>query len=206
MNKSESIAKLAAAMAKAQSQVGIAIKNAINPHLKNKYADLGAVWDAVSPALVDHGLSVVQMPAPSDDGRLHMETVLLHESGEWISNVMVMPLSKADPQGYGAALTYARRYALASLMGVTQDDDDGERAVARREEAGSEPSAETQHKQLKSLLTTYGRDWTQLSAVIMNGKYKDAEMTDVTVADMATMIKFVEGRIHEAKNKQSAAQ
>lgn len=134
MNKSESIAKLAVAMVKAQTQVGIAIKNAINPHLKNKYADLGAVWDAIAPAMKEYDLAVVQMPAPSDDGRLHLETVLLHESGEWLSNVMVMPLAKQDPQGYGAALTYARRYALAALMGVTQDDDDGARAVASQKQ------------------------------------------------------------------------
>lgn len=137
MQKSESIAKLAMAMCKAQAKVGIAHKNAVNPHLKNRYADLGAVWDAVSSALQENALSVLQMPSPSDDGKLHLETVLMHESGEWLSSVMVMPISKQDPQGYGSALTYARRYALASLMGVTQDDDDGARAVAseKRSEA-----------------------------------------------------------------------
>lgn len=137
MNKSETIASLAAAMCEAQAKVGIAIKNAVNPHLKNKYADLGAVWDACSNALESSGLSVLQMPCPSDDSKLHLETMLMHKSGEWLSSVLVMPLTKQDPQGYGSALTYARRYALAALMGVTQDDDDGARTVAseKRNEA-----------------------------------------------------------------------
>ena len=130
MNRSETITKLAAAMAKAQPKVAVAEKNSVNPHLKNKYANLGAVWDAVAVVLEENDLSVIQMPAPSDDGKLHLETVLMHGSGEWISSIMVMPLSKQDPQGYGSALTYARRYALAALMGVTQDDDDGARSIA----------------------------------------------------------------------------
>lgn len=204
MNKSDSIAKLAMAMVKAQTQVGIAIKNAVNPHLKNKYADLGAVWDAIAPAMKEHGLAAVQMPAPSDDGRLHLETVLLHESGEWLSNVTVMPLAKQDPQGYGAALTYARRYALAALMGVTQDDDDGERAVARRNDAENEPANEMQLTGLLNILRQYGRTWEQLSDVIMAGRYKGMGIAALTSGDAATCIKFVEGRLHDAKNKQPA--
>jgi len=130
MNKSESIAKLSAALVKCQSLIGDAKKNAQNPHLKNKYANLGSVWDAISPALETTKLAVVQMPCPSDDGKLHMETTLVHESGEFIGSTIVMPLPKQDPQGYGSALTYARRYALCSLLGVVQDDDDGQAATA----------------------------------------------------------------------------
>lgn len=204
MNKSDSIAKLAAAMVKAQTQVGIAIKNAVNPHLKNRYADLGAVWDAIAPAMKEYGLAAVQMPAPSDDGRLHLETMLLHESGEWMSSIMVMPLAKQDPQGYGAALTYARRYALAALMGVTQDDDDGDRAVTRRAETESAPATETQLTALLNVLRQYGRTWEQLSDAILSGAYKGLDMATLTVGDAATCIKFVEGRLHDAKNKQPA--
>lgn len=132
MNSSEKINELAAAFAKAQPMVGVAIKNAVNPHLKNRYADLGSVWDACAEALKSCGLSVIQMPKESDDGKLHLETMLLHTSGQWLSGVAVVPLTKQDAQGYGSALTYARRYGLASLMGVTQDDDDGERSSASK--------------------------------------------------------------------------
>lgn len=124
MNKSESVSKIFPALVKAQSVVGSAQKNKVNPHLKSKYADLGSVWDAIGPALETHKLAAIQSPQPSDDGHLHLETMIIHESGEWISGTVVMPLPKKDPQGYGSALSYARRYHLASMLGVVQDDDD----------------------------------------------------------------------------------
>ena len=132
MQTSGSINELADALVTAQPKIGVAIKNAVNPHLKNKYADLGAVWDACSDALKSCHLSVIQMPQPSDDGKLHLETILMHKSGQWISGVAVVPIAKQDAQGYGATLTYARRYGLAALLGITQDDDDGERACASK--------------------------------------------------------------------------
>ena len=142
MKHSETVGKVAAALCKAQPKVGIALKNAVNPHLRNKYADIGAVWDAISSALEQHGLAVTQMPSPSDDGKLHLTTTLWHESGEYMSSTMVMPISKQDPQGYGSALTYARRYSLAALMGVTQDDDDGARAVASEKRSEAQQAVE----------------------------------------------------------------
>lgn len=135
ISRSETSAKVSAAYVAASARVKVAIKNAVNPHLKNKYADLGAVQDACADALEANHLAVMQCPVPSDDNKLHLETMLIHESGEWISAIMVIPLPKQDPQGYGATLTYARRYGLAAMMGVTQDDDDGERAVASEAEA-----------------------------------------------------------------------
>ena len=130
MEKSESIAKVSMALVKAQSLIGDAKKNAQNPHLKNRYANLGSVWDAIAPALEASKLAVIQLPTPSDDGKLHLTTMLIHESGEYIGDTLVMPLPKQDPQGYGSALTYGRRYGLCSLLGVVQDDDDGNQATA----------------------------------------------------------------------------
>lgn len=124
MIRSETSSKVFAAIVKAQLLIGGAQKNAVNPHLKNKYANLEAVWDAVSPALEANKLAVIQSPQPSDDNKLHLETMIIHESGEFISGTLVMPLPKQDPQGYGSALTYARRYHLSSMLGVVQDDDD----------------------------------------------------------------------------------
>lgn len=128
MIRSETFAKISAALVKAQHLIGGAQKNAVNPHLKNKYANLESVWDAVSPALESNKLAVIQSPQPSDDGKLHLETMIIHESGEFISGTLVMPLPKQDPQGYGSALTYARRYHLSSMLGVIQDDDDASSA------------------------------------------------------------------------------
>lgn len=129
--QSETIGNLATALAAFQWSAESAKKNAQNPHLKNKYADLGAIWEAVRDTLGDNGLAVVQLPMPSEPGTLKLRTQLLHKSGEWLASELVMPIAKQDPQGYGSALTYARRYALAALLGVTQEDDDAVSATHR---------------------------------------------------------------------------
>lgn len=141
MIKSDASAKIFAAIVKAQQLIGGAQKNAVNPHLKNKYANLEAVWDAVSPALEANKLAVIQSPQPSEDSKLHLETMIIHDSGEFISGVLVMPLPKQDPQGYGSALTYARRYHLSSMLGVVQDDDDAATASKGSPTAAAEEIA-----------------------------------------------------------------
>lgn len=125
MKTSETIAKIAVALLEAQKGITFASKDATNPHFKNRYADLPAVVDAVKPALNDAGIAFIQSAGPSDDSKLHLTTRLIHTSGEWIEDTLVMPLPKQDPQGYGSAMTYARRYALAAITGLYQDDDDG---------------------------------------------------------------------------------
>lgn len=128
MKTSESISKISAALLKAQRAITFASKDATNPHFKNKYADLPAVIDAIKPALNEAGIMFLQTPSPSDSGSLALTTRLLHESGEWIEDMATLPLPKNDPQGYGSAMTYARRYALAAITGLYQDDDDGNAA------------------------------------------------------------------------------
>lgn len=128
MKTSETITKIAEALLTAQKAISFAAKDAKNPHFKNTYADLPAVVNAVKPALNDAGIVFIQSGSPSDDGRLHLTTRLLHSSGEFLEDTLVMPLPKQDPQGYGSAMTYARRYALAAIAGLYQDDDDGNAA------------------------------------------------------------------------------
>ncbi|MYZ41387.1 ERF family protein [Schauerella aestuarii] len=128
MKHSESIKAIAPALLAAQKAIEFAKKDSNNPHFKSKYADLSAVVEAVKPALNAAGIVYIQTASPSDDGKLHLTTTLMHESGEWIGDTLVMPLPKQDPQGYGSALTYGRRYALAAITGVYQDDDDGNAA------------------------------------------------------------------------------
>lgn len=125
MKTSESLTKIAPALLEAQKSITFAAKDATNPHFRNKYADLPAVVDAIKPALNDAGISFLQAATPSDDDKLHLTTRLIHSSGEWIEDTLVIPLPKQDPQGYGSAMTYARRYALAAMTGLYQDDDDG---------------------------------------------------------------------------------
>lgn len=128
MNTSESIGKIAPALLKAQKAITFAVKDANNPHFKSTYADLGSVIDACKPALNEAGIAFMQMPAPSETGTIALTTRLVHESGEWIESTATCPLPKNDPQGYGSANTYLRRYALAAAVGLYQDDDDGNAA------------------------------------------------------------------------------
>lgn len=132
MEKSEKIGTLAAALVAAQPKIEGATKDKENPAFRGaKYADLASVMDACKDALNEQGITVVQSPQPSDVGKLSLETVLLHKSGEWISGTITMPLAKNDPQGYGSALTYARRYGLAAMVGVCPEDDDGNAASGK---------------------------------------------------------------------------
>lgn len=140
MNKSDSIANLALALCKAQASMDKAKKSSANPFFKSKYADLSSVWEACGASLSENDLSIAQMPCEAPEGYAGLETVLMHKSGEWISNVMWTPLTKKDPQGFCSALTYARRYGLSSMVGVcTMDqDDDGEAAMGRNDKKRTE--------------------------------------------------------------------
>jgi hypothetical protein len=120
--RSAEIAKLAAALCKAQAAMGGAKKDSTNPHFKNKYADLGSVWDAVRKPLTDNGLAVVQFPRTTRNG-VEIETTLLHVSGEYMSDVLWMPVLKMDAMSVGSAITYGRRYSLMSVTGIAPVND-----------------------------------------------------------------------------------
>lgn len=128
MTHSEPINELAAALAKAQALIQGAVKDSTNPHFKSRYADLASVWDACRKPLTDHGLSVAQTTGTAEDGRVRVTTLLLHASGQWIADDLLMKPVKDDPQGVGSCITYARRYALAAMVGVAPEDDDGNAA------------------------------------------------------------------------------
>lgn len=136
--KSETIGALAAALAKAQSQISGAVKDAANPFFKSKYADLESVWQACRKPLTDNGLSVVQTTHYTSD-TLMLITTLMHASGEWIAGEMPVLMKDYSPQAQGSGLTYARRYALAALVGVYQTDDDGEAAMSRKPDMKLDP-------------------------------------------------------------------
>lgn len=132
MRTSDSIKELATALAKAQAVMAGAKKDATNPHFRSKYADLASVWEACRDALTANGIAVVQMTEPSGEQEVRVITALFHSSGEWVSGILALPVTKADAQGYGSALTYARRYALAAAVGVAPEDDDGNAAAAAK--------------------------------------------------------------------------
>lgn len=131
-----SFTKVAAAFVKAQKEFGPALKSAVNPaFVRNgkggRYADLAACVEAVIDALNNNNIALTQRLSPCDNGVI-IETVFVHESGEVMtSGQLHVPAAKQDPQGYGSALTYARRYSLMAACGIAPEDDDGNAASGK---------------------------------------------------------------------------
>jgi hypothetical protein len=127
----DTFSKVASALVKAQKEFGPALKSSSNPHFKSRYADLAACVEAVVESLNNNGIALTQRVSPSDNGVI-VETVFIHESGEIINcGQLHVPASKHDAQGYGSALTYARRYSLMAACGIAPEDDDGNAASKR---------------------------------------------------------------------------
>lgn len=145
MKTSESIKELAAALAKAQGAFDHAKKDVKNEFFKSKYADLASVIDAAKKPLSDNGLSVCQVCETTESGDIRLETILMHSSGEFISGSYPIRPVKGDPQAYGSAITYARRYAFSAITGIAADDDDGN--VASQGAPYKAPPKATEQKQ-----------------------------------------------------------
>lgn len=205
MNKSESIAALATAVAMAQGEVENADKNSTNPHFRSKYADLAEILNTVRPVLSKHGLSVMQFPSFSD-GVAHVETVIAHKSGEWMSETCSAPVQKADPQGVGSALTYLRRYSLAAIVGVAQEDDDGndaskqpqrqqQRALPQQQHPEVQPQKATS-KQLAAIMAAFDGStdedmlsWCNEFYRRNNSKTRVSTIAEISSAAASAMIK-----------------
>jgi hypothetical protein len=135
---------IATAFVKAQKAFGPALKTATNPHFKSRYADLAACVEAVIGGLNDNGIALIQRNSLDDNG-VTVETVFVHESGEMLEcGKLHVPAAKHDPQGYGSALTYARRYSLMAACGIAPEDDDGN--------AGSKPAPKVTDATVNALL------------------------------------------------------
>jgi len=124
---SSEIADIAQALSKVQQVLDRASKKSANPHFKSKYAKLEDIWDALRDILPEHGLSVTQIMSPID-GKDYLITMLLHSSGQWLKSIAPLMLEKVTSQGLGSAISYQRRYSLAAITGVCQEDDDGNAA------------------------------------------------------------------------------
>lgn len=129
MRMSETITELATALSKAQGQIDDATKGSVNPAFRSRYADIAAVRAAIREPLAVNDLCLVQFPRTVDGG-IEVETMILHKSGEYMAETLKMPLSKHDAQGVGSAITYARRYAIMSMLALASEDDDGNAASA----------------------------------------------------------------------------
>jgi hypothetical protein len=132
METSVDLGELAAALSQVQGLLRPSGKTSVNPQFNSKYSDLASVWDACREVLTSHGLSVVQTFSGENDpdNKITVETMLLHKSGQYIKSRLALPLQKTTAQGIGSAITYGRRYGLASIIGVTPDDDDDGNAAS----------------------------------------------------------------------------
>jgi hypothetical protein len=139
MQTSEQLSDLAKSLAKAQAAIKNAAKDSTNPHFKSRYADLASAWDAVREPLTSNGLSIVQ-GLSTIENKVACTTLLLHESGQWIKDVMSMTPQQNTPQGQGSCATYLRRYMLMAIAGVAPDDDDGNEASTKGNVYGTKPT------------------------------------------------------------------
>lgn len=170
MEKSEDIKELSSALCKAQSQMGGATKETRNSFFKSSYADLSAVVKAVKEPFAENGLSYSQFPI-NDGDKVGVDTILMHSSGQWVSQSFTVKLTKQDAQGAGSAITYCRRYALQAIAGIPSEDDDGQAASS---------------SQSKPLLTQDDKTWI------------DAARQDKRVLDQITdsqYRKFIESNL-----------
>jgi hypothetical protein len=155
MNSSESIIKIAPALLAAQEHIGAATKGSNNPFFKSKYADLGSVMECCKEALNDNGISVLQ-PIICIDGNVAVETILMHDSGEWISGAQLIVCKEPNnPQAQGSAITYARRYSLQSMLFIPAEDDDANKATSQKSAYQEQKTyiTEVQHKKLEAEIT-----------------------------------------------------
>lgn len=204
--QTDDIKELAAALAKAQGSITHAGKGVKNEFFKSKYADLPAVIDAAKKPLADNGLSVVQFTDTAEDGKVILITQLTHNSGQWMRGYYPVQPIKNDPQGFGSALTYARRYAFCAITGVAaiDEDDDGNAAsdrsvkpetaaskkkrfaeVKKAIEESNDPAI-TWHEHQEAIIGFRAEDPTFYDDLVAAGakRKKDLEMIAATTAGM----------------------
>lgn len=180
--------QIATALVKAQKAFGPALKSSSNPHFKSRYADLAACVEAVMDSLNDNGIAMIQRCSESDSGVI-VETVFIHESGETLDcGKLHVPAVKHDPQGYGSALTYARRYSLMSACGIAPEDDDGNAASKARK---ADPA------QVAEILDniTNAANLLDLQAAFTDGYKYASQVGDVDFIKRVTAVKDVRKNI-----------
>lgn len=192
--QSENIGKLAEALCKAQGTMVEAKEDSKNPFFKSNYADLTSTWRACKDSLTANGLSISQVTG-FVDGQIFLVTTLLHSSGEWMKGFYPLYLSKQDPQAMGSAVTYARRYTLAAIVGVCKEgeDDDAEKAQDRKA-----PKEMITDEQLKTLIKTVGTDLEAKDIILK--RFGAKAFNEIPKENFATMMTWLETRMKEKAN------
>ena len=205
MTKSESIKSLAAALNKAQALLKPAVKDRDNPFFKSTYATLQSVWEAAAPVMAANGLSITQTFSipPQVCGEVIIETTLMHDSGEWVSSQLALRPIKNDPQAFGSAITYGRRYSLAAILGIVSDeDDDGNEAS----HVATPPARNAEAKKVEPLCSQENAAKLHEYSKISIGakacldactKYKVAKVEDLTDAIAVKVIAFIQKEMNK---------
>jgi hypothetical protein len=189
VNKSESITNLAGALSSFQGEVENPKNTANNPYFKSKYAPLNDVLNIVRPVLAKNGLSILQ--SPSGDGEnIVVCTTLLHSSGEWIEfEPLILKADKATAQGAGSAITYARRYAVSAILGISsEDDDDGNHASDNKpQQPAQQPKPQQPKQQSKPQQPTVQQKPQQKATKPLPEPTEGDKELEITMADYANV-------------------
>jgi len=167
--------EISSALVKAQKAFGPALKTSTNPAFRSKYAKLENCIDAVIDALNDNGIMLTQQTHLCEDGVI-VETMFIHESGETMSGGKLhVPAAKHDPQGYGSALTYARRYSLQAACGIAPEDDDGNVATqaVQQKQATPKPAAPTKASPPPAKIEGKEGPWQLKVSIEPQGEFSD---------------------------------
>lgn len=196
--QSQTIGKIAEALAKAQAKFDNARKSATNPHLKSKYADLASVREAVSKPLAEQGIAVVQTMEPHGAAGVCVVTTMMHSSGEWIRGRCFLPVpeGKNPAQAFGSALTYARRYSLAAICGIAADEDDDGASVAPTTKAPSsspQPVDDGVQKARKAIAEA--KTVAELEAVGVRLNKSSKDVRDAVMGDFAEKLAALKGQV-----------
>ena len=210
MKQSETIGELAKALAKAQGAIEAASKDTKNPHLRSKYADLGAVWGAIRAPLTSNGLSVTQGLSSEAFDRgwvVNCTTRLAHSSGEWLESTLSLPAPPQKgismAQSIGMASTYARRYGLSAMVGVIQEDNDGHvkprpkretPAQKKARQSGHHPSWEADRPRFCAALGEMGWSLDQVKARIEGAKPGGKKPSEMTGPQRAKLYEMIHGQ------------
>lgn len=202
MNRSDSLAKIAPALVKALSEIGGVSKNAKNTAFGGfKYATLENVIDSSKEHLTANGITVIQLPGDMEGGIQHLETILLHESGEFISGNFGIALGKVDPQGVGSAISYARRYALMAALNMPAVDDDGEAAMGRGAASQPQQTAITSASEGKDFWHCEGAGMSAFAAkkAGLDETHELMRHTIQEIGSRAGMREFIEANLPDIK-------
>ena len=183
--------QIASAMVKAQKSFGPALKTHTNPAFRSKYADLSACIEAVIDALNNNGIMLMQ-PLHECETGVTVETVFLHESGEQISSGKLhVPAVKQDPQGYGSAITYARRYSLMAACGIAPEDDDGNAASKPAAAQALKPVPDTMlsEDQITAITDAANDAGIQIKAICDTAKVKS--LREISAARYAGILAWI---------------